>query len=263
VNLQAHRLDFGYPGLVLGRELELSLARGEILCLLGPNGSGKTTLFRTLLGLIPALGGEVRIGAEPIARLSRRDVARRIAYVPQAHLVPFPFSALEVVLMGRSVHLGMFDSPGRADRAAAMDPHDALGIAALALHDYSRRSGGPRQLVLIARALAQRAELLVMDEPTASLDFGNRSRVLAHLMALRERGLGVAFSTHEPDHAFAVADRAAVLHGGELIACGPPAEVVTGEVLGRAYGLPVRIELLSAGRRVCVPDPAGGPATTP
>jgi iron complex transport system ATP-binding protein len=157
----------------VGRGVSLAVGPGETLCLLGPNGSGKTTLFRALLGLLPAQGGRVRVGGDDLDRLSRREIANRMAYVPQAHAPPFPFAARDIVLMGRTARMGAFAAPGRADRAATDAAMERLGIGALADADYSRLSGGQRQLVLVARALAQEAPLLVMDEPTASLDFGN------------------------------------------------------------------------------------------
>ncbi len=189
MRLEAERLGFGYPGKPVGREVDLSIGPGEVVCLLGPNGSGKTTLFKTLLGLLPAQAGLVRIAGRPLAELPRAEVARRIAYVPQAHAAHFPYAVLDMVLMGRTAHLGPFARPGPRDAAAALAALETLGIAALADADYTRISGGQRQLALIARALAQAAPLIVMDEPTASLDFGNQALVLREVRALAAAGL--------------------------------------------------------------------------
>ena len=253
MRLEARRLAFGYPGRPVGRDVSLGVGPGEVLCLLGPNGSGKTTLFRTLLGLIPAYGGEVLLGGEPLASLSRVEVARRIAYVPQGHIPPFPFDVLEVVLMGRTARLGPFSQPGDGDRRAAVQALETLGIGELAGADYTRLSGGQRQLVLVARALAQEAPLLVMDEPTASLDFSNQAVVLKELGRLAHSGLGIVLSTHDPDHALAMGTRVALLKDGRLVADGPPSEVLTGEHLSQVYGIPVGVEHLPSGRAVCVP----------
>src|SRR5690606_38071517 len=159
MTLEASRLDIGYPGYPVAGGIDVSVAGGEVLCLLGPNGSGKTTLFKTLLGLLPARGGEVRLDGRVLSSLSRSEVARRIAYVPQAHTAHFPYRVLDMVLMGRTAHLGLFATPGQQDRRRAAEALDALGIAELANAEYTRISGGQRQLALIARALAQDAPI--------------------------------------------------------------------------------------------------------
>jgi iron complex transport system ATP-binding protein len=254
MRLEARALGFGYPGKPVGRNVSFSLGAGEVLCLLGPNGSGKTTLFKTLLGLLPAQAGEVLIDATPLRRLARAEVATRIAYVPQAHVAHFPYTVLDMVTMGRTAHLGPFARPGAHDHAAAFDALKTLGIADLADADYTRISGGQRQLALIARALAQAAPLIVMDEPTASLDFGNQALVLREIRALAAQGYGIVLSTHDPDHAFACASAVALLHGGGLVATGSPSEVLSPARLEAVYGLPVAVEHLAGGHTVCVPD---------
>jgi iron complex transport system ATP-binding protein len=158
-----------------------------------------------------------------------------------------------MVLMGRTAHLGPFARPGNADRKRATAALAALGILELAEADYTRISGGQRQLALVARALAQAAPLLVMDEPTASLDFGNQALVLRHVRALQGQGLGVVLSTHDPDHPFACATAVALLHDGTLQAVGPPEAVLTPERLAQVYGIPVAVERLPGGRLVYVP----------
>jgi len=253
MKLEARNLAFGYRGRPVGRDVSLVLEAGEVLCLLGPNGGGKTTLFRTLLGLLPAQGGEVRLGGEDIARLPRREIARRIAYVPQVHLGYFPFTVREVVLMGRTAHLARFASPARADHEAADAALARLGIAHLADAPYTQISGGERQLTLLARALAQAAPLIVMDEPTASLDFGNQARVLERIAELAAAGIGVLLSTHDPDQAFLLGDRVALLHGGRLAAIGAPQEVLTPDALRMLYGVDVTLARVAEDRTVCVP----------
>jgi iron complex transport system ATP-binding protein len=253
MRLEAVDLAIGYPGHVVGKDISLALATGEVLGLLGPNGAGKTTLFRTLLGLQRPLGGAVAIDGEPLARLRPAEIARRLAYVPQAHVTEFSYSVLDVVLMGRTARLGPFSTPGADDARVAQDRLDSLGVGALAGADYTRISGGQRQLVLIARALAQEAPILVMDEPTASLDFGNQTLVLARIRDLAADGYGVLLSTHDPDHALLVASRVAVMAGGGLAAVGPTDDVVTGAMLSRIYGTAVRVEETPSGQRVCVP----------
>ena len=177
-----------------------------------------------------------------------------MAYVPQAQTAHFAYTVLDMALMGRTAHLGPFARPSRADRELARDALAALGILDLAQAEYPRISGGQRQLTLIARALAQAAPLLVMDEPTASLDFGNQALVLREVRRLRERGLGIVLSTHDPDHALACATAVALLHRGELQAAGTPAAVLTAPALEAVYGVGVVVEHLADGRAVCVPN---------
>jgi iron complex transport system ATP-binding protein len=187
----------------------------------------------------------------------RRRMARVFGYVPQAQLGTFPFTAREVVLMGRTAHVGLFGAPSAHDRRQADAALDALGIGHLAERPYPEMSGGERQLALVARALAQEPSILVMDEPTASLDFGNQVRVLAHVQSLARRGIAVVLSTHDPDQAFLCADLVALLHDGRLARLGPTADVITSATLHETYGVDVEVVTLTRqGRavRVCLPS---------
>jgi len=257
VKLEAKHLDFGYRGKRVGTDVSLALEAGEVLCLLGPNGSGKTTLFKTLLGLLPVQGGAILMDGADLAARKRDEVARKVSYVPQAHAAFFPYSVREVVLMGRTAHLGLFSSPSKHDREIADAAIERMRLAALADSVYTRVSGGERQLALIARALAQEASVVVMDEPTANLDFGNQVRVLRHVQDLARSGIGVLLSTHDPDQAFVCADRVAMLHEGRLARIGTPEEVVTAESLKAIYGVDVEVALVPSAdgvaRRVCIP----------
>jgi iron complex transport system ATP-binding protein len=260
MTLAAHGLDFGYPGRLIGRGLDVALADGEVLCVLGPNGAGKTTLFRTLLGLLPARGGRVTVGGRDMATLSRADIAREVAYVPQASSSYFDFSLAEMVEMGRTAHLGPFTRPSARDREIARAAIERMGIAALADRPVGGVSGGERQLALIARALATEAKSLVMDEPTANLDFGNQSRVLAEILRLRDSGIGILLCTHDPDHALLAADRALLLRDGQALSQGKAGEILVAENLTKLYGVTVHVtevETPDGVRRVCVPALAG------
>lgn len=250
MSLAAENISFGYGDRRVGSQVTLELGGGEVLCLLGPNGSGKTTLFRTLLGLLRPLSGRVLVDGEDAAGLSRDWIARHVSYVPQAQGTFFPYSVAEVVLMGRTAHLGLFNAPSAGDRAAAAAALRRVGIGHLAEADYTRISGGERQLTLIARALAQESRMMVMDEPTANLDFGNQLRVLEHIRTLADSGIGVLLSTHDPDQALLCADRVAMLHEGRLLACGGTHEVMTVAHLQTLYGVAVSV--------IEVPLPRGG-----
>lgn len=252
--LAARDLAFGYRNKPIGQDVTLSVGRGEVVCVLGPNGCGKTTLFKTLLGLLPAQGGRLELEGRAVANFSRAEFARRVGYVPQAHASTFPFRVIEMVLMGRASRIDTFAAPSARDRAAADKALDALGIAHLRDRVFTEISGGERQMALIARALAQEPDMLVMDEPTASLDFGNQARVLRQIGSLRAMGLAIVLSTHDPGHAFACADRVALMKAGRIVAQGKPGDVVTSESLRDLYGVDVAVSYMDqAGRSVCAP----------
>ena len=249
--LQVRSLGIGHgPRRVLS-EVSFSLQRGELLCLLGPNGSGKTTLLRTLLGLLPPQSGEVRLLDRPLSEWSRKALARHIGYVPQAHAGLFAFTVLDIVLMGRAAHVGRFAAPSAKDRAIAMQCLETLGIAALAECIYTQVSGGERQLVVLARALAQEPRVLLLDEPTAHLDLGNKGRVLELVRQQAEAGATVIFTTHEPDLVGTLADNVVLMRAGQALAAGPLDEVFTGENLSRTYNVPVHV-LQVEGKRFIV-----------
>jgi iron complex transport system ATP-binding protein len=254
--LAVEDLSYGYPRHVVGGCVSFDIRAGEVLCVLGRNGEGKSTLFKTILGLLPPLAGVVRVDGKSTKNWTARQRALTFGYVPQSGGGAFPFTVAELVLMGRTAHRGPFSAPSAADRAAAAQALAKLSIEPLAQREWVRVSGGERQLALVARALAQEPRILVLDEPTASLDFGNQVRVLDAVRSLAEsHGLTVLLSTHHPEQAFACADRVAVLARGELLRIGPPAEVITTETLWECYAVEVAVLPVVNDRfRVCVPQ---------
>ncbi len=240
MKLAGHNLSIGYPDRVVGSGLQVSLATGEVLALLGPNGSGKTTLLKTLLGLLAPKSGEVRIDDRSLVACSMRERARLLAYVPQTHMATFAYSVEEMVLMGRTAHGSLLSRPTASDQQIARGALERFGIAALAQRPYTMISGGERQLTLLARAFAQEPRFIVLDEPTASLDFGNQGKVMREMRALARAGLGVLFTTHDPNHALRAADRAFLLRAGECLAEGAADQVITRAWLERLYGAPVQ-----------------------
>ena len=238
--LEGRALAIGYRDRLVGRDLDVALPEGEVLALLGPNGGGKTTLLKTLLGILPPRAGEVRYDGRSLGAISIRERARLLAYVPQSHVATFAFPAETVVLMGRTAHGNLFSRPTAHDRAVARAAMQQFGIAHLAERPYTMISGGERQLVLLARALAQEPRFVVLDEPTASLDFGNQGKVMREIRALAAAGHGVLFTTHDPNQALKLADRAYLLRDGARIAEGKVAQVLTQKNLEALYGAPIR-----------------------
>lgn len=256
LNVQA--LACGYGRRTVLENLSFTLEVGELLCLLGPNGVGKTTLFKTLLGLLPPRGGEIRLDGRPIRDWSRRRFARWVGYVPQAHTPPFPFQVEDVVAMGRTAHGSLFSGPSQDDRKVAAEALETLGITTLAKASYTEISGGERQLVLIARALAQQPCILVMDEPTSNLDYGNQLKVMAHVRRIADTGrMGVILTTHHPDHALLHASRVLALDREKHWRIGRTTEVVSEDYLRRTYCVETEIHDIHRrdGRlaRLCVP----------
>lgn len=255
--LEVNRASGGYSKSTVIRDIDLCLSAGEILCLLGPNGCGKTTLFRVLTQALPCLGGNVLLCGRPLGRLSLREVARHIGYVPQSHTPRFPYPLRTLVAMGRTAHLGPVASPSPADYDLAQSLLDYLDIGHLAEQPAQSVSGGELQLALVARALAQEPRILLMDEPTSALDYGNQVRVLDCLSELARAGMAIVMTTHAPDQALRISHRAALMRAGRIVACGPTAEVVSGPAMSALYGIPLQVvtSRLSDGSiaRTCLP----------
>jgi iron complex transport system ATP-binding protein len=241
MNLTLEHVTGGYGSRTVLHDVSCSLQTGEVVCLLGANGCGKTTLFKMILRLLRPSTGCVRLGGTDIASWNEQQLARSLGYVPQMHTPPFAFLVRDIVLMARAAHLRPFASPGKADERIADEALDYLGILRLAEQRYTELSGGERQLVLIARALAQKAQWLILDEPAASLDLGNQTKVLRAIGELSKTGLGVLMTTHDPGHAFLCASRVALMSRGRIVALDTPAAALTRPALEEAYGIPLHV----------------------
>ena len=233
--------------------VDLVLGRGELLGVLGRNGAGKTTLLRIATGVVAPDAGAVGLGGRPLASLPRRALAREIAIVPQETSVPFPFSVTELVLMGRAPHLGLLGFETAADRRAAAAALERLGIAELADRSVLEISGGERQLAVVARALAQDARVLLLDEPTAHLDLERRLALLELARELVREGRSVLVVSHDLSLAGRFCDRVALLAGGRVAAAGEPAEILTPPRLREVFGVASEILRASDGSPVVVP----------
>ncbi len=236
MSLSVRELTFAYKKTPVLSGVTFDAAPGEFLAVLGPNGVGKTTLFRCILGEQKRYAGTIAIDGADARTLSPLETAHRVAYIPQTHTMTFRFTVRDMVLMGTSHALSPFASPGKAQEKIAAEALDRLGIAALSDRSFDTLSGGEQQLCYVARAFAQQTRILLMDEPTSSLDYGNQLKVLSVVKALAQDGYTVLLSTHNPQHALWYADRVLALCDGRAAACGPTAEVLTPQLIETLYG---------------------------
>lgn len=232
-------LSFSYRGHDVLHDVSFSAADGDVAAVLGPNGVGKSTLFRCMLGFLKPQKGSITVDGRDISAMDRREAARTIAYIPQNSNPVFNYTVEDVVLMGATNRLGMFSTPGQEDIERAGTIMDSLGILPLKDRPCGKISGGERQLTLLARALLQDARVLIMDEPTAALDYGNQLRVMERIEELAGHSYTVIFSTHDPNQAFRHASKVLAMREGRVHAAGQPVDVLTTTTLSRLYGIDI------------------------
>lgn len=259
--IRFHQVGFSYPHRPpLLQDISFQMEQGECICLLGPNGTGKTTLLKCLLSYLRPHQGSITLDGRELRQMTARERASHIAYVAQASQLAFPYTVEDVVLMGRVAHMRMGAAPSRQDRSIAWEVMDKLGITEMAAQNFQTLSGGERQMVLFGRALAQQANYLVLDEPTAALDYSNQIRILKTIRALAQDHYGILMTSHSPDHAFLACTRAILMRDGRIWEDGPPQHMVTSQSLTRLYHVPVCVTdavLKDTGtdavQRVCIP----------
>lgn len=234
--------------------IEMQIDAGEVLCILGPNGVGKTSLLKCLSGLFRLTDGRVLCKGRDLRQMKRSEIAGIIAHVPQVHHPVFAFTVFEAVLMGRTPYLGMFSYPDAQDEQVAQSALATLGISHLAQKPYTEISGGERQLVLFARVIAQQPELIVLDEPTSHLDYGNQLKILSLIRQLSQQGTAVIMTSHNPDHAFMVADTVGIMFDGTIEGFDRPRKIITEEALRRIYGVRVRLHHDKMAGPICIPE---------
>ena len=242
MTLEASGVVAGYGERLVLRGVDLAVRPGELVAIVGPNGAGKSTLVRVLAGLLRPRAGAVTFDGRPLAGLSRREIAHRIAVVPQLLELLFPFTVAEIVMLGRTAHLGPFGGPSAEDRAAVSDAMEALELAELSSRRVDSLSGGERQRAVLAMALAQRTPVLLLDEPTVHLDPAHQRGTLALVRSLaRARGIAAAAVLHDLNLAAALCDRIVALDAGLIAMEGTPAEVLRQDVVTRVFGPGLRV----------------------
>ncbi len=247
-------LSFAYPGgpTVLDR-VSLEIRQGEIWSILGPNGAGKSTLMSVMMGLLPSEEGAVSLDGRPVTRMKPREIARLVSFVPQTLNTVFGYTVFEFVLMGRASLIPTLSRPGAADRAAAEEALERMGILRLRDRPYTEISGGERQQAAIARAIVRQPRVILFDEPTAHLDFGNQLATLRILKHLSDQGFTVAVTTHNPDHAILLGGNAAVLDRHGHLTAGGTEEILREDFLCEIYQTDLKLRYVpELGRTVCL-----------
>jgi iron complex transport system ATP-binding protein len=264
--LAAEHVAFAYGRRSVLHDVSLAVGTGELVGLVGPNGCGKSTMLRLLAGVLPPASGTVLLDGSPLAARRRAELARLVGVLPQDPSLEFPFTALEVVLMGRMPHLAGFGFPGQADLAVARAAMAELEVTGVEDRPIDRLSGGERQRVFLARALAQEPQVLLLDEPTTHLDLRHQTGMYDVVRSLcRERGLGVLAVLHDLNLAAAYCDRLVLMSGGRVRAEGTPDAVLTRELLSAAFETDVYVGANAlTGSRIVLPLPRDGrPRVTP
>ena len=256
MRLEVKDLSFSYGDNKVLDNVSFSSSGVEAIAVLGPNGVGKSTFFKCILGFLPIRKGKIEIEGKDVSIMKGKELSKYIAYIPQSSNPVFNHTVLDSVAMGMNNQIGLFSAPGEKEREKAAAALDRLGILKLKDRGCLNISGGERQLMLIARAMVQDARIIVMDEPTSSLDYGNSYRVMETIMSLSKDGYTILFSTHDPDAAMRYSDRVIAFYKGEIIRDGKPSTVLNTDVLSTLYSINVAIRNVRVREKeysVCIP----------
>lgn len=248
-------LSFSFGELNVLKNINIVVEPGRLYALFGPNGTGKTTLFKCIMKIYGITQpGEISIDDRSISLMKASELAKRIAYVPQEHKPPFPYTVKEVVLMGRTPHMGGVFGPSKTDVEMTIKAMKMVGIEMLAERSYINLSGGQRQLVLLARAFAQDANIMLLDEPTSNLDFKNQVLIWNCIRKIVDHGKSAVICTHDPNHVLWFCDNVIILgNEGSIIAEGKPGEAINKELLNRIYGNICKVSTIK-GHAIVLPE---------
>jgi len=254
LSIAVSNLSFSYDDRLILKQISFAAQDNQLLSILGANGVGKSTLFRCMLGLLKGYSGEILLHGKNLKTMSIIEIAKSVAYIPQSHYPSFNYSVFDMVLMGTTHQVSMISKPGKKQLQLVEQALERLGICHLKNRGYTQISGGERQLVLMARALVQEAKILILDEPTANLDYGNQIRVLTQIKSLAKEGYTIIQSTHNPDQTFLFSDTVMAMKDGEIAAWGQPGDIFTEDLIRNLYAAEVTINSLYDDRvRVCIP----------
>ncbi len=256
--LHVKDLQFQYGMQPVLKDISFQVGQGQLCGLFGPNGCGKTTLFKCCLKFLKNQGGQIRVDGQDIKDLRIEEMAKLVAYVPQEHKPPFPYLVKDVVLMGRTPRLKSLFGTNKEDRQKALGALKLLGLLEIADKPYNQLSGGQRQLVLIARAVAQETPLMFLDEPTSALDFSNQIRIWRIMKQIAESGVTILACSHDPNHVSWYCDRVVVMNHNHILREGPPQEVITEPVLDEIYRNVCAVRNLDEARMVLPKEVAHG-----
>jgi len=255
LSIETKDIRFAYGEHEVLRGVSFEAEPGQLVALLGPNGVGKSTLFKCMLGLLKNYSGDTLINGKSVKKMPAADLAKEVAYTPQWHYPSFNFSVIDMVLMGTTSQISRSSVPGREQIETAEQALEKMNILHLRDKGYTQISGGEQQLVLVSRALAQKARILIMDEPSSNLDFGNQFRIMKQIKDLAADGYTVIESLHNPDQAYMYADRLIAMKGGMIVADGKPSETMDADLIEKLYGVEVKVHSLRHDRiRICVPN---------
>lgn len=235
MSIEIKNLCFSYETKTVLDGVSFTVSDGCMCAIMGRNGAGKSTLFKCILNRFEDFTGNILLDGTDVRKLPSKKRAGHLAYIPQEHYNAFNYTVEEIVLMGTAHRLGTFDTPKEEEIKKVCEALDMVGIRNMQNLDFDKLSGGEKQLVLIARALAQGARNIIMDEPTANLDYGNRKKVMSCIRNLADKGYCILFSTHEPEHAKTYADRVVILHKGIVYEEGKPNQIITEKILEEVF----------------------------